>query len=252
MADYTRGLMAMGPGINPNLQAQGRNALASALRNSPRNALLDPEFYTRDLANSAVNYFSDPENSLRALSIAPIPGVSDVAGLAADALMYKNKPEERNWLNYGLTGLGALPLMPAIAGIMSKADKTKDLAYQISHRPMQDAGGASRLHDLLPAFGDDIYGKNALQFFGSGDAREKDVLRVLHSLRGKPDAEVTIYRGVPKGSASMINAGDWVTLSPKVAADYGDQVLSMKVKASDVTSWPDSLLEFGYFPVLNK
>jgi len=101
--------------MNPNIAAQGRNALASALRGSPRNALLDPEFYMRDLKDSAVNYFSDPENSLRALSIAPVPVLSDVAGLAADALMYKNKPESRNMLNFGLTGVGMLPFIPALA-----------------------------------------------------------------------------------------------------------------------------------------
>jgi len=101
--------------MNPNIAKQGRNALASALRGSPRNALLDPEFYMRDLKNSAVDYFSDPENSLRALSIAPVPVLSDVAGLAADALMYKNKPESRNMLNFGLTGVGMLPFIPALA-----------------------------------------------------------------------------------------------------------------------------------------
>lgn len=103
--------------MNPNIAAQGRNALASTLRGTPKNALLDPEFYSRDLGPSAARYFSDPENSLRALSLAPVPVLSDVAGLAADALMYKNKPQERNMLNFGLTGLGMLPLFPALAGM---------------------------------------------------------------------------------------------------------------------------------------
>ena len=120
------------------------------------------------------------------------------------------------------------------------------IPYQIEHKPMTDAGGASRLHDLATSFGDDIYGPNALQYFGSGDAREKTTVKLLQSLRGKPDAQVTVYRGVPSG-AKGINAGDWVTLDPKVASEYGN-VVSMKVPASHITSWPDSLLEFGYFP----
>lgn len=120
--------------------------------------------------------------------------------------------------------------------------------YGISHRPMQDAGGAARLHDLLPAFGDDIYGPNALQYFGSGDAREKAVVKMLSQLRGKPDAEITVYRGLPADAQGAINPGDWVTLSKQVAADYGPKVVEMRVPASHITSWADSLLEFGYYP----
>lgn len=124
--------------------------------------------------------------------------------------------------------------------------------YQIEHSPMTDEGGASRLNDLTGAFGEDIYGPNALQFFGSGDGREAAVVRKLKRLRGKPDAPVTIYRGAP-GQAEGINPGDWVTLIREAAQDYADgfddgKVISKQVPAKDVTSWADSLLEFGYFP----
>lgn len=118
--------------------------------------------------------------------------------------------------------------------------------YGIEHRPMTDAGGAARLHDLEQSFGADIYGPNALQFFGSGDPREKSVVGLMRAIKGKPDAPVTIYRGVPEG-VNTINPGDWITLDPRVAADYG-RVVKMQVPASHITSWPDSLLEFGYYP----
>lgn len=124
---------------------------------------------------------------------------------------------------------------------------TKPPTYQIEHRPMTDAGGAARLHDLTPAFGEDVYGKNALQFFGSGDPRERATLSILSRLRGKPDEMVSIFRGVPDNTGAQINPGDWVTLDRNAAADYGN-VIEMKVPASHITSWPDSLLEFGYFP----
>jgi hypothetical protein len=124
--------------------------------------------------------------------------------------------------------------------------------YGGEHRPMTDEGGAARLHDLEAAFGEDIYGPNALQYYGSGDPREKAVVRILKSLKGNPDAEVTIYRGGPE-SIDGINPGDWVTLIESVAQDYADQsdggkVVKKTVKASEVTSWADSLLEFGYYP----
>ena len=124
--------------------------------------------------------------------------------------------------------------------------------YGMSHRPMTVDSGASTLDDLVPSFGEDIYTRQALQYFGSGDPRESQVLRQLARLRGTPDAEVTVYRGAPS-DAESINAGDWVTLHPSVAKDYADsfsggKVLSHKVPASHVTAWPDALLEQGYYP----
>lgn len=120
------------------------------------------------------------------------------------------------------------------------------LDYRIEHRPMTVEGGASRLHDAETVFGEDVYGKNALQYFGSGLSGEKTSLDILKKVRGNPDAEITIYRGVPEG-VNAINKGDWVTLDPKMAEEYGN-VISKKVKARDITTWPDSLVEFGYYP----
>ena len=132
-------------------------------------------------------------------------------------------------------------------GMAGMTQTPKD--YGIGHRPMSDAGGASRLHDLTTSYGEDIYGPNALQYFGSGDPREKSTLQILQSLRNKPDAPVSIYRGVPSNATdAAIGHGDWVTLDPKVAADYGSKVLQMQVPASHVTAWPDAMLEYGYFP----
>lgn len=124
--------------------------------------------------------------------------------------------------------------------------KTGLLDYRIEHRPMTVEGGASRLHDAGTVFGEDVYGKNALQYFGSGLSGEKTSLDILKKVRGNPDAEITIYRGVPEG-VNAINKGDWVTLDPKMAEEYGN-VISKKVKARDITTWPDSLVEFGYYP----
>lgn len=131
------------------------------------------------------------------------------------------------------------------------AQPTLNQDYWTDHRPMTDEGGAARLHDLAPVFGEDIYGPNALQYFGSGDARERKVLKQLNALRGKPDAMVTIYRGVPEGAKEEINPGDWVTLSKEAAADYG-KVISKQVPASHVTASADSLLENGYHPPVER
>jgi len=126
------------------------------------------------------------------------------------------------------------------------AGMTKKLPYQIDHQPMTVSGGAARLHELEPAFGPDIYGRNALQYFGSGDPRESKILGLLKMLRGKPDEMIDVYRGVPE-DVSDINPGDWITLLPEYAEDYG-KVISKRIPAKHVTSWPDSLSEFGYYP----
>lgn len=217
------------------------------------------------LPNAKRAQYRDPaENLLRGLSMAPIVG--DIAGPLADIRRWQGDPESRTLGNAAMMALGVLPAIPSLAYLMSQGgDAATGMArmarakgqggsigggadYMMSHRPMADAGGASRLHDLTPAFGEDIYGSNALQYFGSGDKREGEVLRILKSLRGNPDAEVTVYRGVPDDAPDTINHGDWVTLSKKVAQDYGPKVVAQKVKARDITSWADSLLEFGFFP----
>lgn len=118
--------------------------------------------------------------------------------------------------------------------------------YRIQHRPMTIESGAAGLHEADQSFGPDIYTKNAMQYFGSGDPSEKAALRVINAVKGKPNAIVTIYRGVPDG-VTEIKPGDWVALDKESASLYGN-VLSKQVKASEVTTWPDSLAEFGYYP----
>ena len=155
------------------------------------------------------------------------------------------------------TNAAGLPILPngkldVAAMRAERAENYVSDDYRIEHKPMNEDGGAARLHDLTAAMPDDIYGPNALRYYGSGDSREAGVLQKIHDVRGNPNAEVTVYRGVP-GDAKGINEGDWITLDRSVAQDYADmedagKVLSMKVKADDITAWGDSLLEQGYYP----
>ena len=144
------------------------------------------------------------------------------------------------------------PLFAKAIDELANPKQPADTSYRIQHKPMSPERGGAKLHDLTTAFGEDIYGPNALQFYGSGHPREKYVLDMIRSLRGKPNAIVTIYRRVPQEAPDQINAGDWVTLDKNIADDFVSfekgKVISKKVPASHVTSWSDSLLEFGYFP----
>jgi ADP-Ribosyltransferase in polyvalent proteins len=66
-----------------------------------------------------------------ALSTAPIPVVGDALGLAADVNRYLREPQSRTPLNFGLSALGLLPFVPAVAGTLGKGGaklgKTLDL-----------------------------------------------------------------------------------------------------------------------------
>lgn len=56
-----------------------------------------------------------------ALATSTIPIAGDIIGLAADARMFAQEPEQRNAMNYGLSALGALPFVPNL-GIIKGMD----------------------------------------------------------------------------------------------------------------------------------
>jgi hypothetical protein len=127
--------------------------------------------------------------------------------------------------------------------------------YVGQHRaPTRDAGAPafSLAGDIYP---DDIYSSKAVQYYGTGsDAMDSKTMGLLQSLRGKPDADVTIYRAVPKG-VDDLNAGDWVTVNKQYAKDHGESalggdfdIIEKKVKAKDIFTNGDSIHEFGYDP----
>ena len=129
--------------------------------------------------------------------------------------------------------------------------------YGMSHRPMTVDQGAATLDNLEPAFGADIYGPHAAQYYGTGNgALDRETLKVLRSVRGNPSAQVTVYRAVPKtAEQSAMNAGDWVTVNKKYAIDHGEsalngeyKIIEQKVPASWLTTSADSFHEQGFYP----
>ena len=201
-----------------------------------------------------------------ALMTAPYPGIGDVAGLAADANMYASDPASRNWKNYLMTGLGVLPFVPAIASL-GKATKSAPMpanqvgaikpTYGGGHRPPGRHYGAPA-HDVTNLLPDDIYGPNAVRYYGHMGAKmDGATLQMMRALRGNPDAEVTIYRAIPKDTPADagIGAGDWVTITKEYARSHGDsalegnyRIVESKVKAKDLYTSGDSIHEWGYDP----
>jgi phage portal protein BeeE len=132
--------------------------------------------------------------------------------------------------------------------------------YRGNHRaPGRDSGAP--LHDVTgngEYYPDDIYGPKAVRLYNTGSGnKEMDAksIKIIQSLRGKPDAEVTIYRAVPKDTDGKINPGDWVTINRDYAVTHGEgplrgeyRIMELKVRASDVFTSADSIHEYGYDP----
>jgi hypothetical protein len=79
--------------------------------------------------------------------------------------------------------------------------------------------------------------------------------KILSKIRNKLDAEITIYRAIPKSlGEKTINPGDWVTVNKHYATEHCKvldvpcQILTKKVKASELYTNGDSPHEFGYDP----
>tara|TARA_B110000908_G_scaffold172331_1_gene239099 strand:+ start:529 stop:1848 length:1320 start_codon:yes stop_codon:yes gene_type:complete len=180
--------------------------------------------------------------------------------------------------NYGsaaLNGLGLLPFVPALGGMIKSGKKltdaerraipaTKSVAedsYKLQHTaPMKDETN-SPLHALANTFGDDIYTPQAAQYYGDSggrDAMDIASARLMQSFKGKPDEMVTMYRAAPRG-VDNINNGDWVTINKEYAKRHGDnhldgdfKILEKQVPARELFTDGNSLHEFGYDQSVKK
>jgi hypothetical protein len=190
-----------------------------------------------------------------AIGTAPVPVAGDIAGLAADVNRMVQNPEERTMGNAALAGLGLLPFVPSLGTVRRVGNI--NTSYRGAHTaPGPDFGAP--LHDLTGGgqmYPADVYSPRAAQFYGTGyPAADREAFDLARRVRGNPDAEVTMYRAVPK-DVTDINEGDWVTLSKQYAKTHGESVLGKdyrivgkKVKAKDLYTNADSIHEFGYYP----
>lgn len=151
-----------------------------------------------------------------------------------------------------------------------------DTSYRMQHQPRgpQDDNPV-RLDDLtksttgeMAGYPEDFYSANGPRFYAPGPQFEGDEFgkanresyNAIKAVKGKPDAEVTIYRAVPNDpNITTINEGDFVTLSKTYAEIHGasgygrsgdepGKVISQKVKVSEIYWDGNDVNEFGYFP----
>ena len=123
--------------------------------------------------------------------------------------------------------------------------------------PTKDSGAP--LWDLKNTYPDDFYGPQGAQYYGDGaePARDQMIVSQMQYMKGRPNAEVTIYRAVPKSvpTKEALNVGDWITLDRKYAKEHGEgalngdyKIIRKTVRARDLFTNGDSIYEMGYDP----
>ena len=108
----------------------------------------------------------------------------------------------------------------------------------MQHQPRPDG---ARLDDMTGGgeyFPNDIYSANGLRIYGNpNNIFDRESFNVIQSVKGKPNAEVTIYRAVPNDkSIETINPGDFVTLSKQYAKDHAAGGYGQSGKAGKILS----------------
>ena len=135
-----------------------------------------------------------------------------------------------------------------------------EYGYRGDHRaPVKEPGAT--MDNLSAIFPDDIYGPNAVRYYGTYDnpAMDMESLDVIRRARGDPFKSVIIYRAVPKAeTGATINPGDWVTTSRMYAVEHGEahlngkyRILKKQVRAADLTTDGNSIHEWGWVPRAN-
>lgn len=127
--------------------------------------------------------------------------------------------------------------------------------YRMDHSAPNGSDEISQSIDNLKGlYPDDLYSNKGYQYYGSGyDSMDRKAWEVIKRVKGNPDAKVTIYRAYPKGTGGTITNGDWVTIVRDYAVEHGEanldgdyQIVSKDVKAKEIFTNADSLLEQGY------
>lgn len=170
------------------------------------------------------------------------------------------KPAEERSVNETIDVLSS-PEVPA--EVKEEAKKADDARVEqavneiaprekLSHKILKDEYGTTA-DDMTKGFAADLY-TNPEYYADMDDKSSKESWKEIKRIKGNPEADVTIYRAVPKG-VKAIEDGDWITLSKTYANLHGEhtmsesgfEVVSQKVKAKDVVWDGNDINEFAYF-----
>lgn len=133
--------------------------------------------------------------------------------------------------------------------------EVNDLPYEserVSHRMGKDDDFNTNLSDMTK--GGDLIPEDFYthpQYYGKlNDKATKESWDVIKKMKGDPDGEVTIYRGIPKDGIDKIHQGEWISLSKTYAQGEAPdgKVIQQKVKASEVIWDGNDMNEFSFYP----
>jgi hypothetical protein len=148
-----------------------------------------------------------------------------------------------------LTGPKTMELARSMANSYSPIGTVE---YKGSHvAPNAKVYGAT-LDDLSKIMPPEVYSLSGKRIYGVGEHPvDSEWYRAATKAKGKPEAQIDVYRAVPSGIKD-INHGDWVTTSPTYAKWHGENalngdydILKKTVKAKELSSegYP---YEFGW------
>ena len=203
---------------------------------------------TTDYGQASASAFSDFADKSGLSSLPPVVSGIPTPRLGAGATRYAGQQYGVPMLEKSLTMYEQGKLTPGFKPIAEMSDTS----YRGSHvAPNAETYGATldNLSGIMPA---DVYSSKGIRLYGINDpAIDREWFAAAYRAKNKPDADVTVWRAVPKG-VKDINSGDWVTTSQTYAKNHGENTLngeydliSSKVKANTLTSegYP---YEFGY------
>jgi len=120
-----------------------------------------------------------------------------------------------------------------------------------------DRYSGSPMHDVLQnkTYPSDFYGPMGHRYYGIGDGSDFNAYQKILAAKGNPEADITVWRAVPKDAPNELNPGDWVTIDRQYAVDHGDSALNgnwkmvrRTVKAKDLYTDGNSIQEWGWSP----
>ena len=126
--------------------------------------------------------------------------------------------------------------------------------YRMEHSAPGRDGYSQSIDNLSGLYPDDFYSLNGPMYYGTGEEiMDRKAWHILNRVKGRPNALIEIYRAAPKGTGRTITNGDWVTIVRDYAVEHGKanldgnyQIVSKIVRAKDVFTDANSILEQGY------
>lgn len=128
---------------------------------------------------------------------------------------------------------------------LKKEEALPDVSYRGGHTAPGPEDSAP-IHDLTQMIPEDVYSPSGPRLYGIGIPEvDREAFAAIRKARGNPEADIKIYRAVPKGIKN-INQGDWVTTSKAYADMHGESALNGEYDVVEETVKASRLFSEGY------